>query len=80
MLVALMKGLIKLEQVKETGIFLIEIMPIMFIPAAVGLLESWHVLKPICIPLIIITILTTMIVMAVSGRVTQFVIRKAKVK
>ena len=49
--VALMTGAIKLEQVKETGKFLIEIMPLMFIPAAVGLLDSWKVLKPIWIPL-----------------------------
>lgn len=78
-LVILFAGLffeiIKLESVKETGKFLIEIMPLMFIPAAVGLLESWGVLKPICIPVIGITLVTTIIVMAVTGKVTQFVIR-----
>lgn len=71
----LLFGWIKLESIKETGKFLIEIMPLMFIPAAVGLLESWGVLKPICIPVIGITLVTTIIVMAVTGRVTQFVIR-----
>lgn len=74
----LMTGVIKLEQVKETGKFLIEIMPLMFIPAAVGLLDSWSVLKPIWIPVVAITLITTVLVMAVSGRVTQFVIRKDK--
>ncbi len=73
-------GWIKLEDVKETGKFLIEIMPLMFIPAAVGLLESWGVLKPICIPVIGITLVTTIIVMAVTGRTTQFVIRRGKRK
>lgn len=76
--VALMTGVIKLEAVKETGKFLIEIMPIMFIPAAVGLLESWGILKPIWIPVVGITIVTTVLVMAVSGRVTQLVIRYSK--
>lgn len=71
----LLFGWIKLDSIKETGKFLIEIMPLMFIPAAVGLLESWGVLKPICIPVIGITLVTTIIVMAVTGRVTQFVIR-----
>lgn len=33
----LMTGLIKLEAVRETGKFLIEIMPVMFIPAGVAL-------------------------------------------
>lgn len=37
----LMTKVIKLESVKETGKFLIEIMPIMFIPAGVGLMTTW---------------------------------------
>lgn len=76
--VALMTGAIKLEQVKETGKFLIEIMPLMFIPAAVGLLDSWKVLKPIWIPVVVITLVTTVLVMVVTGRVTQFMIRQNK--
>ena len=39
----LMTGVVKLSHVEETGRFLIEIMPLMFIPAAVGLLESWGI-------------------------------------
>ena len=42
---ALCTGLIKLSAVKETGKFLIYIMPMMFIPATVGLLESWSVMQ-----------------------------------
>lgn len=75
MLIILKTKIISLEQVKETGTFLIEIMPLMFIPAAVGLLVSWDVLKDICIPVIIITILTTVIVMIITGKVTQFMIK-----
>ena len=71
---------IPLDSVKETGKFLIEIMPIMFIPAAVGLIDAWGILKPVCIPVIAITLLTTIIVMGVTGRITQFVIRKGRQK
>ena len=42
---ALCTGLIKLSAVRETGKFLIYIMPMMFIPATVGLLESWSVMQ-----------------------------------
>lgn len=73
--VGLMTGVVKLSHVEETGRFLIEIMPLMFIPAAVGLLESWGILAPIWIPIIGITLITTVIVMIVSGKITQFVIR-----
>ena len=51
-----------------------------FIPAAVGLLDSWSVLRPTIVPVIVITVLTTIIVMVVTGRVTQNVIRKGREK
>lgn len=75
MFTALCSGILKPEQVSAAADFLIEIMPVMFIPAAVGLLESWPVLKPICLPVILITLITTVIVMAVTGRITQRLIR-----
>ena len=79
MLIALRSGLVKVEHVKETAVFLIEIMPVMFIPAGAGLLESWGVLQPIWL-VCIITVATTVIVMAVTGRVTQAIIRAEKKK
>ena len=45
-----------------------------------GLLEAWGDLQPIWLPVVIITILTTVIVMVVTGRSTQFVIRKDRRK
>lgn len=78
MLIALCTGILKLTQVKETAGFLIEIMPVMFIPAAAGLLDAWPALAPIWLPILLITVITTVIVMAVTGRVTQFMIRKDK--
>ena len=78
MLLALCTGIIKLNQVKETAGFLIEIMPVMFIPAAVGLLDSWSFLRPVWLPVIVITLVSTVIVMAVTGKVTQKMILKDK--
>ena len=40
MLGALASGILKLEQVEEAADFLVEIMPVMFVPAGVGLLEA----------------------------------------
>lgn len=74
--VCLMTGIVKLSDVKDTGKFLVEIMPVMFIPAAVGLIDSFNVLKPILMEVTVILIVTTVIVMVVAGRVTQFVIRR----
>ena len=80
MLAALMTGVLKLHQVKETSAFLIEIMPVMFIPAAAGLIDSWGILQPVIIPLGVITVVTTVFVMVVTGLVTQGIIRKGKRK
>ena len=70
--------LIPFDDVHETGDFLIEIMPLMFIPAAVGLLESWDIIRPSWIQYILITVSTTFIVMVAAGLVTQAVIRRTK--
>lgn len=80
LLAALCAGLVKTEQIHEISNFLIEIMPMLFIPAAVGLLTAWEVLKPICIPVAVIIILTTILVMAVTGLVTQGIIQSGKKK
>ena len=76
LLLMLALHIIPLHAVKDAGKFLVEIMPLMFIPAAVGLTESWGRISPILIELLIVTAVSTVFVMAVSGRVTQFVIRK----
>ena len=76
MLAALISKVLKVEQVKETADFLIEIMPVMFIPAGVGLLTAWGDLKPIWIPISVIIVVTTVFVMVVTGWVTQAVIRR----
>ena len=74
MLAALMTGIVKLEQVKETAEFLIDAMPLMFIPAGVGLMTVWGQLQRILLPVTVITVLTTVIVMAVTGRVTELLL------
>lgn len=71
---ALCTGTIKLSAVKETGYFLIQIMPMLFIPATVGLLESWDIMQGFLTAIIVISLVSTIIVILVSGHATQFVI------
>ena len=78
MLAALCLKIIKVEQVQTAGKFLIEIMPPMFIPAAVGLIEVWPQLRQVLLPMLVITVVTTVIVMVVTGKVSQAVIRRKK--
>ena len=78
MLALLMTGALKLDAVEDAGKFMIEIMPVMFIPAGVGLMESWGELTAVLVPVLVITLVSTIVVMVVAGRVTQAVIRLEK--
>lgn len=81
MLALLMTRAIKVEHVKDVGEFMIEIMPLMFIPAGVGLMTSWSQLKTFLLPLVVITVVSTFVVMIVTGKVTDFLLdRKGKEK
>ena len=71
---------IRLEQVKEAGVFLIEIMPLMFIPAAAGLVTSWGQIRGILLPLCVIVPLTTCLVMLAAGKATDYMIEKKEGK
>lgn len=80
MFIFLCSGIIKLEQVKKTGKFLLDIMPIMFIPSAVGIMSQSEQLKDIWLQIILITIITTVITIAVTGLSSQAIIRRKKRK
>ncbi len=73
--ILLLTGVVKLDDVQDVGKFLIEIMPVMFIPAGVGLMASWGVLKPMLVPVVVIIVVSLVLVMGISGRITQRVIR-----
>lgn len=75
MLLCLCTGILRLDQVERASDFLIEIMPVMFVPAAVGLTESWEQLRGVLVPVLVIMVLTTVLVMVVTGHVTQFVMK-----
>jgi len=76
MFAGLCSGLIKLEDVKDAGRFLIDIMQLMFIPAAVSLMASWDVLKGMIVPVSVIMVVSTFVVMGVTGSVTQAALKR----
>ncbi len=76
MLICLKTKIVKLEQVKDVGNLLLDIMPIMFMPAAVGLITIWRDVAYVAVPIIVIALLTTVFVMAATGKVTDLVLKK----
>lgn len=80
MLSLLILKIVPLNAVKETAEFLIEIMPVMFIPAGVGLIVYWPQLQKILIPVCVIIVVSSVLVMLVTGKVTDFFIQNKKQK
>lgn len=80
MFICLQIKILKLDDVKSVGKFLIEIMPVMFIPAGVGLMSSWGTLKPVLVPVSVITVVVIITVMLASGWVSQLIIRRDRKK
>lgn len=71
MAAALRLGLLRLDQVRETGLFLTGIFPLLFVPAASGVMELGGQLLEVLLPVVIAIIPITALVMAVTGRVAQ---------
>ncbi len=67
---------IKLSHVEKAGDFLLEIMPIMFVPAMVGLMESWDILRDKVVAMFITVIVTLIFSMAISGKVSDYFAKK----
>ena len=72
LLVAALKfGVLKLDQVRETGLFLTGIFPLLFVPAAAGVMELGSQLMNLLLPAVLAIVPITALVMAVTGMVAQ---------
>jgi len=78
MLILLKSGILKLNYVKDIGKFLLDTMPIMFVPIGVEVITLFSLLSDFIFPATVITLATTIIVMVVTGYTSQYVIRKDK--
>lgn len=78
MLVLLWTKVIKLEMVEDVADFLTGNLAIMFIPPTVGIMACVDEMKAMLVPLFVISIVSTILIMAVTGKVSQFIIRGSK--
>ena len=76
MLGALFLKIIKVDQVKDAGNFLVSFFPVLFIAPTVNLIACWDYIKNDLLALVAIIILTTLVTFGVSGMVTQWVSRR----
>lgn len=80
LLLALNFQLIKLEDVKEVGTYLTGIFPLLFVPAAAGVMELWAEMGSMLLPIVIAIIPVTVLVLITSGHTTQALTRRKQSK
>lgn len=75
MVILLMTKIVKLDMVEETADFMISMMGIFFVPSSVGLMNSFDVMKGSVVQLLAMCVVSTIVVMVVTGSVAQLVIK-----
>lgn len=73
---SLQTGILKLSQIEETADMLLGVMPIFFISPTVSLMSSIGVIKDSLLGVFVICLISTIVVMAVTGLVSQAIIRR----
>lgn len=76
--IALCTKIITLEQIEETGEYLLSIMLIFFVPAAVGIMDTFFEYQSSMLKIILIVIISTIVVLSVTGLISQLVIKITK--
>lgn len=77
---ALFLKIIPAESVRDTGSFLTSFLPVLFVAPAVSLLDCWAQMQDALLPLILITLVSTVLVFGVGGLVTEMLMKKKEEK
>lgn len=75
MLLLLYFGAIEVRHVKDVSSWLLSLMPVMFIGPTVGLIVTFDSYKDFLIPIAVTVTISTVLVMGVTGVVSQHLIR-----
>ncbi|MBM6818182.1 MAG: CidA/LrgA family protein [Clostridium sp.] len=78
--VLLTSNIIKIEKVENLANFFLDHLAFFFIPASVGLMTSFASLKGSIFKIILLCILTTIIVISVTGLTVQFICNRKSIK
>ena len=68
-------GVIKLSQVEETADWFLSVMPIFFIVPTIGIMDSYLLIKNELLQIVILSIVSTVVVMVVTGWVSQLIMK-----
>lgn len=76
LLIALCSGLLKPAHIDQTARFLTSLLPLLFVAPTVKILSYWGIIAPHLVPICVIVAVSTVIVFAVAGFVTNLLLKK----
>ena len=76
MFLLLWSGVLKLHHVERAADMLLTVLPVMFLPSSVGIMDQLDVLWQNLAAVLLVCVVGTLISIIVSGRVTQLIRRK----
>lgn len=80
LLLCLCLKIIKLEQIEETADYLLLIMPLFFVSPGISIIDTYPLVRDSIVFLVLISFVTALLTMVVTGHVTQFLLRHGKKK
>ena len=69
-------GILKLSAIEDVGDFLLGIMPLILVPTSVSFIGSIDAMMELLVPVLLMGLMGTVLVMAVTGRMAQWVARR----
>jgi len=67
---------IRVDDIRLVSSFLLGYMPLFFIPAGVSVMVTYTLMEGFYLPIIVITLLSTVLVMALTAALVQYFVRK----
>ena len=71
-------GILKLSQIEDVGNLLLELMPLLLVPASVSFLTCLDAIQAMIVPVLLMGFVGTTIVLFITGHVAQFFIHRRK--
>lgn len=71
LLLCLWTKLVKVEEVKAAGSFLVSLLPVLFVVPAVGLMNCWELIRESLLPIGLILLISTVVTFAAAGTLTR---------
>ena len=70
---ALRMKIVKAEKIEALGSSMVSLLPLLFVPPIVNLLDCWDVVKANLLPILVIVLTSTVLVFGISGKLTQII-------